>query len=266
MAININFDHIDKKDMEYYRYLKLLRYNDESIYYLLNLFHERNKVDIPNGESKLDNSPGRVIRKPKNKVNPFFECLPFGIDGDKIIIPEFYKKKLQDDIENPISTETIFNICMCTKNVHFWFLLTFSQKYDLYQCVRNYPKIHLFGHRDRNHTFADLLSDLNRFCFVFDSISIELIRKLNGQTIKTSEMQQMIEQNVRKVVTLNDYIMYINDYMNYEPLIRDSLHKFLPFAYFLISEKLIYKEVKEENFFINGSPMITNIQFREPPR
>jgi hypothetical protein len=266
MAININFDHIDKKDMEYYRYLKLLRYNDESIYYLLNLFHKRNKIDIPNGESKLDNTPGRVIRKPKNKINPFFECLPFGVDEDnKIIIPEYYKKKLQD-IDNPISTETIFNICMCTKNVHFWFLLTFSQKLDLYRCVMKYPNIRLYGHRDRTHTFADLLSDLNRFCFVFDSISIELIRKLNDKFIKTQEMEQMIEQNVRKVVTLNDYIMYINDYMNYEPLIRDSLHKFLPFSYFLISDRIVYKELEENKFFINGSPIITNIQFREPPR
>jgi hypothetical protein len=171
------------------------------------------------------------------------------------------------DVDPDISIETVYNICMCTQNIHFWFLMTFDQKNELYSCIRKHGNVKLFGYRDRGYTLGDLLCDLTRFCFVFDSVTVELLRKLGDNTIcNTPEFKQMISQNVRKIITLNDFIVYVNDYMNYDPLIKASLYDYLPFTFHLVSDRLEFKKLNEGDFYINGSPKIANISFKEPPR
>lgn len=266
MALRINFNDIPKNELEYRRYLHQLKMSEKEIDVLMQLFRKSITYDNPyETGSKMDDTPGRVIRKPKDKdkLNPFYNILPFGVKDGKISIPTFYNFIVNED--NEPNLELIYNLCMCTKNVHYWFLLTFVQKVDLYNLLMKNKKVRLFGSSNRSKTFGDLFDDLSRFCFYLDSLTIETIRYTNvDEQLQTSEMKQMIMQNMTAISTLNSFVAYLNDIYNFDPIIKESLNEFIPFIWYFVHNNVEFQNINEEDFYINGSPKIKTVSFKEP--
>lgn len=262
MALRINFNDIPRDELEYRRYLHHLKVSERDIVTLMDLFRKSKNYETVDGIIDSKSSSGRIVRKKKdvNKENRFYNLLPFGLDNGMICIPDRYSYLLETD---ECDIETIYNLCMCTKNVHFWFLLTFPQKVNLYNLLCSRQKDHLFGSSNRANTFGDLFDMLNRFCFVADNVTISVIR-YSRIPEQTPEMKQMILQNMNKITSLQTLMVYLNDYHNFDPIIRDSLHEYVPFIYYLVHDKLVIKKLNEEDFYINGSPKIKNVSFREP--
>ena len=171
----INFDDVPKDLLEYKRKLYELKYSDDEIDHLMRLFSSTKY------EEAYPSEYGRVIRKPKNlnKENPNYKFLPFGIKDDKILIPSFYNSLIEK-----YDLETIYNLCMCEMNIHYWFLLTFPQKVNLYNLLLENPEKRLFGSSDRSKTFISLFEDLTRYCFYVDDITIQVIKYTNIDEVK----------------------------------------------------------------------------------
>jgi hypothetical protein len=258
IPLRINFDDVPKDLLEYKRKLYELKYNDKEIDCLMQLFGSTKY------EEAYPSEYGRVIRKKKdpNKENPNYKFLPFGIKDQKILIPSFYNTLIEE-----YGLETIYNLCMCETTIHFWFLLTFPQKVNLYNLLLNNPDKRLFGSSDRSKTFISLFDDLSRYCFYADDITIQVIKYTNiDETKQTSEMKQMILQNMRRITTLQNFIFFLNDLRGYDKIMQDSLHEYIPFIWYLVHNNIEVTKINEEDFFINGSPRITNLSFTEPAR
>lgn len=256
--LRYSFADVPRNLLEYKRHLYELKYSEQEIDCLCKLFEPSKKLEFTSSEY------GRVIRKQKdkNKENPNYFIVPYGIKDGKILLPDYYNRLIEK-----YGLETIYNLSMCVKNIHFWFLLCFDQKVKLYNLLETEQNVKVFGSRDRSKTFMSLFEELCRYCFYADDISISAIKLMHiDSKEQTPEMKQMIQQNLDRFLTLNNFIFYLNDTKNFDTIIRQSLHEYIPFIWYLVHDKIEVVKLDESNFFINGSPKITTLSFTEPGR
>lgn len=271
MATRINFDDIPKNELEYRRMLHILKLPPLMIESLMNMYRKSLKVDDPyNGETVIDSkvSGARVIRKSKSLKNielPFYDATPYGIEEYKILLPKEYSfiKKKNTQV---IDIETIYNICMCMKNIHFWLLLTYDQKLNVYNTLKENPNTPLYGYRERGFTFTNLLNDITKYILPFDTLFVKLVRALKTPEYDESqELLRMYEQNISKICTLHLFLTHLNSILEYDPILASSLLYYKPLIWFFVSNNVIIKDIDVNEYYINGTPPIKNISFKEYP-
>ena len=270
MATRINFDDYPKTELEYIRMLHILKMPPEAISCLMTMYRKSNEItDLYGDKTVIDNpNGGRIIRKPKSNKNvelPFYDATPYGIENYKILLPKqysFIKKKNSDEPD----IETIYNICVCMKNIHFWFLLTLDQKMMVYRTLRKNPKTPLYGHRDRFATFTTLLDEIVSYILPYDGLFVKILDAYKQRTPEaTDELKRLYEQNLAKIATLQAFLVHLNSIIEHDPLIASSLLYYTPILWHFVSNNVVIKDIDVNKYYINGTPPIKNISFKEYP-
>jgi histidyl-tRNA synthetase len=152
------------------------------------------------------------------------------------------------------------------KNIHFWFLLTFDQKIMVYRTLRKNPKTPLYGHRDRFATFTTLLDEIVSYILPYDGLFVKILDAYKQRTPEaTDELKRMYEQNLAKIATLQAFLVHLNSIIEHDPLIASSLLYYTPILWHFVSNNVVIKDIDVNKYYINGTPPIKNISFKEYP-
>lgn len=262
MAVQLNYSYgkldftsIPEEHRKLARHLMCNGFKDSEI----KLIIDERLIDY---KEMTESEYGKVYRKEKNKDkdNLFYHLLPYGMENGKIILPEYYHKFIDSD-------ELVYNLCMVTMNFYFYFLLSFRQKCDIYKfIIENFDK-RLFGYRESSATMETLYDNLNKHAFYMDKLCPLSVIKLfiYGKKYRASEeLMQMLNQNLERDVIFNQYKWGIKEIIS-DDVIINNLKPYLPLLWFFNRENFVYKNIKSEDFLINGTPQIRTIRYPESP-
>ena len=264
MAIQINrtygkldFTSIPPEHRELARCLMCNGFKDSEI----KLIIDERSIDYKRFE---ESEYGRVYRKPanKDKDNLFYHLLPYGMENGKIILPEYYHKFISDN-------ELIYNLSMITMNFYFYFLLSFRQKCDIYKFLIENPRKRLFGYKDNSATMETLYDELNKHVFYMDKLCPLSVIKLfvygnKNNFVATDELVQMLNQNLERDIVFKQYKWGIKEIIS-DDIIINNLKPYLPLIWFFNRGNFVFKNIKSEDFLINGTPQIRTIRYPESP-
>jgi len=232
--------------------LKLLGYNDNDI----------NDLDVALNFNKETDGPTsrRTI-----KVNPFYKALPYGINEGKIFVPEAYKFIVNDDGE--IDLETIYNICMISRNYYYWFIMDFYQKRRVYDTLKKFNKKPLIGFHDRfadfGYLFDKVISIVDQYCM--DDVLVLASKERIAHANINEEIRKLIDLNMDHIVRIVNQIKGITEQFGSQ-LLASALEYTKIFSWFLVKDRVIMTKLDGTEFFINGLPEARNANRREYSR
>jgi hypothetical protein len=269
VKIKRNYGKIDISSIpeEYLDFVRVLLINGFTDVQIKAIIDE--KINTLNYKIFNESEYGTVHRKEKDvdEGSLIRHLTPFGIENGKIILPEFYNYIKKENSEEP-DIETIYNLCMCYNNFYFYLLLTFDQKYKLYELLVLNPKKRLFGYREQSADFEFLYDNLNRYVFHIDPFdSFNAIRlKLKSKTTKISdEMKLMIDQNIKKYSEFIKFNWSVGQLMLRDKLIEENLRSYVPLIYHFNKDNIVFKKLQSGDFLVNGVPQIRSMKYPENP-
>lgn len=257
----INIASVPDEYIDFMRFLMCNGYSDREIKVIIDEKMKKNTFIAQNSSEY-----GTVKRKERDpdKDNIFYHLTPFGLENGKIILPESYKKLGVDD-------ETVYNLCMYSSNYYFWLLLSFEQKYKLCKLFEEKPKYRIFGYNNEYADFEKLNDVLYSLITSVDKTdSVLAIRyKLMGEKEPKNQfhkdLQKTIEMNMQRDIKFCMYKWVLKEILYGDMILESNLKPYLPLIWFFNKENYIYKNIKTEDFLLNGTPQVRTIRYPEWP-
>ena len=258
-------DILVKQEEEYFRTLRILRYDPDEINDLIYIFrkskeYDESTINLSNESMFGYPQPGSIKRKENEKTwidkRSKEYMAPFGFKDHKIVLPMKYKWIVDSD-GNP-DIELIHNLCMLSSNVYFWYLLTYPQKSKLYWLLMDNPKKKVFGYNDPFFTFGDLIDLLNRYVFIRDNQQtiLSCIRYERKNTIDiTHEMKTMLDNNIERMISLEKQENYFFQPMTSDVQIERNLRPYRAFIYNFVKDWLQLFDIENKGG-LDGRPNI----------
>ena len=258
----INIASVPDEYIDFMRFLMCNGYSDREIKVIIDEKMKKNTFIAQNSSEY-----GTVKRKERDpdKDNIFYHLTPFGLENGKIILPESYKKLGVDD-------ETVYNLCMYSSNYYFWLLLSFEQKYKLCKLFEEKPKYRIFGYNNEYSDFEKLNDVLYSLITSVDktnsvnAIRYKLLSEKEPKIPLHKDIQKMFEMNMQK--DIKKFCMYkwtLKEILCGDTILESNLKPYLPLIWFFNKENYIYKNIKTEDFLLNGTPQVRTIRYPEWP-
>jgi len=257
----INIASVPDEYIDFMRFLMCNGYSDREIKVIIDEKMKKNTFIAQNSSEY-----GTVKRKERDpdKDNIFYHLVPFGLENGKIILPESYKKLGVDD-------ETVYNLCMYSSNYYFWFLLSFEQKYKLCKLFEEKPKYRIFGYNNEYADFEKLNDVLYSLIISVDktnsvnAIRCKLMSEKEPKIPGLKDIQKMFEMNMQKDIKFCMYKWDLKEILCGDTILESNLKPYLPLIWFFNKENYVYKNIKTEDFLLNGTPQVRTIRYPEWP-
>lgn len=257
----LNIASVPDEYIDFMRFLMCNGYSDREIKVIIDEKMKKNTFITQNTSEY-----GTVKREERNpdKDNIFYHLVPFGLENGKIILPESYKKLDTDD-------ETIYNLCMYSSNYYFWLLLSFEQRYKLYKLLEKNPKYRIFGYNNEYADFEKLHDILYSLITSVDktnslqAIRYKLMMEQEPKKNLHKDFMKMVEMNMQRDIKFCMYKWVLKEILDGDVILESNLKPYLPLIWFFNKENYVYKNIKTEDFLLNGTPQVRTIRYPEWP-